>query len=116
MWQGIHAGSQFNATHPIARVIYLESHALGAPAIQRVDDSHAAFTIFLQEGSQFAASPPSRTAMEAIVAASFETGYHQFRNHTPQQWPHFTHLLTYLCLTPFLGTDAANEFLDGKLE
>ncbi len=115
MWQGIHAGSQFNATHPIARVIYLESHALGAPAIQRIDDSHAAFTIFLQEGTQHAASPPSRTAMEAVVAASFEIGYHQFRNHTPSLIPRFIHLSTYICLTPFLGAEAANEFLDGKL-
>ncbi|HYM44919.1 MAG TPA: TetR/AcrR family transcriptional regulator, partial [Solirubrobacteraceae bacterium] len=60
VWRGIHAASQFIATHPIAYVAYVESHAVGAPAVQRVEDSNAAFTIFLQEGNQHTAEPQTR--------------------------------------------------------
>lgn len=116
IWQGIQAASQFNATYPIARVIYLESHALGAPAIQRVEESHAAFTIFLQEGNRHATGrPQTHTAMEAIVAAAFEIGYHQFRHSKARHLPSFAYQTTYLCLAPFLGPTIADELIDAKL-
>ncbi len=115
IWRAIHAASQFNATHPIAHVIYLESHAVGAPAIQRVEESHAAFTIFLQEGNQLTTIPQPRVALEAIVAAGFEVGYHQFRRQEVREFLNQAYLITYLCLVPFLGVKAANDFLDGKL-
>jgi AcrR family transcriptional regulator len=115
VWQGIHAASQFIATHPIAYLVHVESHAVGAPAIQRVDDSHTAFTIFLHDGNQHAAEPQSRTAMEAIIAATFEIGYQQFRKRTEaRELPRFAYHATYLCLAPFLGPEAANAFIDGK--
>jgi AcrR family transcriptional regulator len=116
IWQAIHAASQFNATHPIAYVIYLESHAVGAPAIQRVEESHAAFTIFLQEGNQYAPHPQTRMAMEAIVAAGFEVGCHEFRRGRASELLSQAYLIAHLCLTPFLGLQAADEFLDGKLQ
>ncbi len=116
VWRGILAASQFQATHPaMAHMAYAESHAVGAPAIQRVEDSHAAFTIFLQEGNQHTTNPQSRTAMEAIVAAVFELGYHRARHgHTRKLSRHAYHA-TYLALTPFLGPRAADDFIDGKL-
>jgi AcrR family transcriptional regulator len=116
MWQAIHAASQFNATHPIAYVIYLESHAVGAPAIQRVEERHVAFTIFMQEGNQHAANQQTRTAMEAIVAAGFEVGYNQFRQGVAHQLLNHAYLVTYMCLAPFLGLKTTNDFLDRKLE
>lgn len=116
VWQGVHAASQFIASHPIAHLVHLESHAVGAPAIQRVEDSHAAFTIFLQEGNQHTSKPQTRTAMEAIIAAVFEIGYHEFRRHNARKLPRFAYHSTYLCLAPFLGPHAANEFIDQKLQ
>jgi AcrR family transcriptional regulator len=115
IWQGTNAIGQFNEIYPITRVIYLESHALGAPAIQRVQDSFAAFTIFLQEGNQQAKRPIARTAMEAIVAAGFEIGYHQLRQGKNSAMPSSAYHITYMCLAPFLGTRTADEFIDGKL-
>jgi AcrR family transcriptional regulator len=116
VWQGIHAASQFVATHPLAYLVHIESHAVGPPAIQRVDDSHSAFMIFLQGGSQHSARPQSRTAMEAIVAAIFEIGYQQFRNREDaKRLPRFVYHTTYLCLAPFLGPNAASEFVESKL-
>ena len=115
IWQGIHAIGQFNSIYPITRVIYLESHALGPPAIQRVEEGYAAFTIFLQEGNQNAARPVARTAMEAIVAAGFEIGYHQFRQSGDGMMPSPAYHITYLCLAPFLGPEAADDFVESKL-
>jgi AcrR family transcriptional regulator len=116
VWQAIHAASQFIATHPIAYLVHVESHAVGSPAIQRVDDSHSAFMIFLQGGNQHSAQPQSRTAMEAIIAAIFEIGYQQFRHREDaRRLPRFAYHATYICLAPFLGPDAAGDFIDSKL-
>lgn len=117
VWRGIDAASRFEATHPdIIRVGYIESHALGGPALQRIEDSHRAFTIFLQEGERQAISPRSRLAMEAIAAAIAEIGYEQARHGRIRLLPRFVPHAAYLCLAPFLGLDAANEFIDGKLD
>lgn len=115
VWQSVHAASQFIATHPIAYLVHIESHAVGAPAIQRIEDNHAAFTIFLQDGNQHAARPQTRTAMEAIIAAAFEIGYQQARHRHAPRLTGFTGHVTYICLAPFLGPSAANEFIDDKL-
>lgn len=115
-WQGILAGTQFQATHPaITHILYVQSYAIGAPAIQRIDDTHAAFTIFLQEGNQHACKPQSQTAMEAIVAAGFEIAYHLSRRSRGEEMPRLARHTAYLCLAPFLGPDAANEFIDEKM-
>lgn len=116
IWQGILAATQFDATYPtLAHIGYVEAHAVGVPAIQRVDDSHVAFTIFLQEGDQHTAERQTRTTMEAIVAAIFEIGYQQMRYHDPRQLPRFAYHATYLALAPYLGPQAAGDFIDGKL-
>ncbi len=122
LWRGIHAASQFEATHyDFVRLGYIESHALGGAALQRIDDSRRAFTIFLQEGERYAAQnddhvagPQSRVAMEAIAAAIAEIGYEQARHERIPQLPRFVGHAAYLCLAPFLGPNAANEFVDGK--
>jgi hypothetical protein len=55
--------------------------------------------------------------MEAIIAATFEIGYQQFRNRTEaRQLPRFAYHATYLCLAPFLGPRAANAFIDEKMK
>ncbi len=116
IWEGIRAGTHFAATHPVlSHIGYVESHAVGNPAIQRVEDSHAAFKIFLQEGSLHTSAPPSRAALDAIAATIFEIGYHNVRKRQIQQLPPLTPLATYLVLTPFLGREAANDFVNEKL-
>jgi|NGEPerStandDraft_6_1074524.scaffolds.fasta_scaffold59258_1 AcrR family transcriptional regulator len=114
-WQGILAGTQFQASHPtLTHVLYVQSYAIGAPAVQRIDDTHAAFTIFLQEGNQQATEPLSQIAMEAIVAASFEIAFRLSREGRGEEMPGLAALSTYLCLAPFLGADAASRFVDQK--
>jgi AcrR family transcriptional regulator len=116
VWEGIRATTHFNATYPIfVHIGFAESHAVGSSAVQRIDDSRTAFTLFLQEGYGHAAEPPPHAALEAIAAAIFEIGYHQARLRRGQEMPRLACHAIYLTLAPFLGPQAANEFIDGKL-
>jgi AcrR family transcriptional regulator len=116
IWEAMRASAQFQATQPIiTHIALVESHAVGASAIQRVDDSRAAFTLFLQEGNQHASHPASRTAMEAIAGAIFEICYRQARRGQSDQMSRFTSNGAYIILAPFIGPVAANDFIDQKL-
>lgn len=117
VWEAVRATTQFEAANPvITHIGHVESHAVGAPAIQRIDDSRAAFTIFLQEGSQLTSTPHSRIAMEAVAGAIFEIGYHQVRHDQSNQLSRLAPLAAYLVLAPFMGPAAANRFIDEKLD
>jgi AcrR family transcriptional regulator len=116
IWEGLRAGAHFDATHPVvAHIGYVEAHAVGSPAIQRVDDSRAAFNIFVQEGYRYTSNPPSPTALDAISATIFEIGYQHARERRIELLPRLTPHAAYLVLAPFLGTDEASDFIDAKL-
>ncbi len=116
IWQGLLAGSQWSSKDPnICHMGYVEAHAVGGPALQRVLDTQAAFTIFLQEGNQQTEDPPSRTAMHGIDAAVYELGYEQSRTGRAGDLPRFAYIAAYLVLAPYLGPAAADEFIDAKL-
>jgi AcrR family transcriptional regulator len=117
IWRGIHAATQFQGTHAgIAHMGFVESHALGPTAIQLIENNHAAFTIFLQEGNQHTTTPPPPIAPQAIAAAIFELAYQQTRHSNPHHLTHLTYPATYLALTPYLTPQAANQFIEGKLK
>jgi AcrR family transcriptional regulator len=118
-WEAGRAFTHFLEQNPtVARVGFVEANAVGAGAIQRVEDSHVAFTIFLQEGYQYAQSddPPSRLALEAIIATIFEIAYRQARASSKPQMAGLLGQMTFLWLAPFTGPAAANEFIDRKLK
>jgi AcrR family transcriptional regulator len=116
IWEAMCASAQFQATHPIVTHIALvESHAVGASAIQRIDDSRAAFTLFLQEGNRHRDHPASRTAMEATAGAIFEICYRLARSGQNDQMPRLISNGAFIALAPFIGPIAANEFIDRKL-
>jgi AcrR family transcriptional regulator len=117
IWASLHAGTHFDATHPVlSHIGYVESHAVGVPAIHRVEDSHAAFKIFLHDGFAQAPCPPAGSALDAIAKTVFEVGYTQVRAGRAHALPRMVPLCAYLILTPFIGREAANEFVDAELE
>ncbi|HWF31925.1 MAG TPA: TetR/AcrR family transcriptional regulator [Solirubrobacteraceae bacterium] len=116
-WEGGRALTQVLEDNPlVAHIGFVEAYAVGPAAIQRVEDSHIAFTFFLHEGLVYRPleHPPSGLAMEAIVACIFEIIYLQSRDHgTPEvatMLPHIAHLW----LTPFLGSRESDEFIDAQ--
>ncbi len=116
IWEGLRAKSHFNATHPVvAHIGYVEAHAVGNPAIQRVEDSRAAFNIFVHEGYRCTSSPPPAITLDAISATIFELCYDQARARRLELLPRLTPHTVYLVLAPFLGPEQANDFIDIKL-
>lgn len=116
VWEAMRAAGQFQATYPIiTHIALVESHAVGASAIQRIDDSRAAFTIFQQEGNQLTDRPVLQTAMEAVGSSSFEICYRQARVGRSDRMSRLAGNGTYFVLAPYIGPAAANEFIDEKL-
>jgi AcrR family transcriptional regulator len=118
IWEAFRAAAQsIDDTPTFAHLAFVEAYAVGPRGIQRVEDSHVAFTIFLQEGYRFQTeshTPPSRLALEAIITTIFEIIYVQTRASakpkTDALLAHFVHL----CLAPFIGVDRTNRFIDEK--
>lgn len=116
IWEGLYAGTHFNATHPVmAHIGFVEAHAVGNPAIQRVDDSRAAFKIFVQEGYRHASIPPPSITADALSATIFEIGYRHARDRRIELLPRLTPHAAHLVLAPFLGCERTDEFIDAKL-
>src|SRR6185437_1873111 len=77
-WEGGRALTQLLEENPlIAHVGFVEAHAVGPAAVQRIEDSQIAFTFFLREGRVHGErrSSPGAVAMEAIIACIFEIVY-----------------------------------------
>jgi hypothetical protein len=69
-WEAGRALTQPLERNPlIAHIGFVEAYAVGRSAAQRVEDSHIAFAMFLQEGHQHLpeSERPSRVALEAII-------------------------------------------------
>jgi AcrR family transcriptional regulator len=119
IWEAFRAIAQsIDDASTFSHVAFVEAYAVGSRGIQRVEDSHVAFTIFLQEGYRYqseADAPPSRLALEATIITIFEIVYLQTRaSATPETAGLLGHFV-YLSLAPFIGTVAANQFIDEKL-
>jgi hypothetical protein len=118
IWEAARALTQFLESNPtIAHVGFVEAHAVGPGAVQRVEDSHVAFTIFLQEGFQYAkpSTPPSRVALEAIVTTIFEIVYSQTRASEDLRLSGLVPHLSFLSLAPFVGPERADALIDEML-
>ncbi len=119
VWEAAGAFIQVLERHPtIARAGFLEAYAVGPDAVERVEDSHTAFTTFLREGYrlQTQIAPPPAVALEAIVCAVFEILHRRIREGREPQLVNLLPSVAHLCLTPFLGIDEANAFIDQKVD
>ncbi|MFI4977797.1 MAG: TetR/AcrR family transcriptional regulator [Solirubrobacterales bacterium] len=118
-WEAGRAFTQFLEQNPtVAHVGFVEAYAVGPGAAQRLEDSHTAFAMLLQEGYQHVAEEarPPPVVLEAIITTIFETVYDRTRDSgTPRLSGLLAHL-TFLVLSPFLGASEASAFIDEKLE
>jgi AcrR family transcriptional regulator len=116
VWEATRALTQFLEINPlIARVGFVEAYAAGSAAVQRVEDSHLAFTMFLQEGYQHVPeSGLSRLALEAIVMTVFEMVYCRARARSGTGTTSLLAPMNLLCLAPFLGIEGATQFVDSR--
>jgi hypothetical protein len=103
-------------TPAIAHVGFVETHALGLPAIRVVEDSRHAFTTLLRTDSPNTEALPNATVAEAVGAAIFEIAQDLVRQRRTNDLPRYAYHAAYLALAPFLGVPAANRFLERKLK
>jgi AcrR family transcriptional regulator len=117
-WEGTRALTELLQTSPIiAHMGFVEAYSVGPAAVQRIEDSHAAFLFFLQEGlmQNRDSQMPTRVAMEAIIAAVFEIIYIAVRRRGKPQIVGLLPYIVHVWLTPFLGLERADEFIEGQL-
>jgi AcrR family transcriptional regulator len=118
IWEAGRAFAQcLEQTPTLAHASFIESHAAGPIAVQRVRELIYAFTIFLQEGYEYSSpsSPPSALALEAIATTIFEMGYQQTRLGGDVRLLGLVPHATFIVLAPFLGAVQANGFIQQKL-
>jgi AcrR family transcriptional regulator len=119
IWEAGRAFAQFLHLNPtIAHIGFVESYAVGPDAVQRIEATHAGFTIFLQEGRQHAPQATlgtSQVALEATATSIHELCYLQIRHNRGRQLGSLLAHMTFLCLAPFLGPAEASIFIDQKL-
>ncbi|HTA36213.1 MAG TPA: TetR/AcrR family transcriptional regulator [Solirubrobacteraceae bacterium] len=114
IWEAVRAFTQGLDQNPsFSRVGLVEGHAGRPETVQRLEDLMAGFTIFLQEGYQYAASNgrgPSTLGLEAIAAANMELLYRRARAdaQVAAQLP----AIAYCCLTPFISPGRADQVID----
>ncbi len=118
LWHALSSLTRWLELNPaIAHVGFVESYAVGPEAVQRVEDSLIAFTIFLQEGYQHEPrlGSPSRLGLEAIVTSVFEILYRRLRRSAKPRITAALPSLMHLGLTPFLGPSETNRLIEGML-
>jgi AcrR family transcriptional regulator len=116
-WEAGRAFTQFlEGNSLITHVGFVEAYAVGPGAVQRVEDSHIAFTMLLQEGYQHASTsrPPSQLVLEAIITTIFEIVYRQARASDKPRLSGLLGHLMFLVLSPFSGALEANAFIESK--
>jgi AcrR family transcriptional regulator len=117
-WEGGRAFTQFLESNPmVAHVGFVEAYAVGPGAVQRLEDSHTAFAMLLQEGYQYVSEDarPPRVVLEAIITTVFEIVYQRARASGKLRLSGLLPHLTFLVLSPFLGSNEANTFINRKL-
>jgi AcrR family transcriptional regulator len=116
-WEAGRAFTQFLQKNPTLAVLFLESYAVGPHASKRIDELLNAFTLFLQLGYEEARDGrhPSPVALEAIATTNFEMCYHQARKSPGPQLTELQPHSIFISLAPFIGTAAANRFIDETL-
>jgi AcrR family transcriptional regulator len=119
VWEGGRAFAALLENNPmIAHVGFVEAYAVGPAVVQRVEESHLAFTVFIQEGFEFGRRSEthiSRVALQAIITTILEIVYLQTRGRSRPDIAGVLGYTDFLMLAPFLGPDEATGFLESQL-
>jgi AcrR family transcriptional regulator len=118
VWRAGRAFAEAMAGAPSYSYLSLvETHAIGRQGCDLVYERMGAFALFLEEGFRYRpeAKALPKVSAEVIGAAIFEVGSQASRRRRTGEW-HLAALpqLTFLCLAPFLGPEAAVEFVREK--
>jgi AcrR family transcriptional regulator len=119
VWNGLEALLVHTSQNPeLAWLDTVESYAVGPAAIARSIDNRMAFGIFLQEG--YRRSPGAGRlpvlCSEAIGAAIHEMLRAEVLAGRANSAPSLLPQVAYVALAPFLGAEAALDFIRGRVQ
>jgi AcrR family transcriptional regulator len=118
VWQALRVFIDFMVNFPaFAHLGMVEAYAIGPQATSRMKERVTGFTIFLEEGYRQGARAGGLPALtsQAIAAAIFELVYETLRQRREHELPGLLPLIGFVTLTPFLGVDRTDEFIQGKV-
>ena len=118
VWEAARAFTRYLQEHPtMAYAALVDSQSGTGEMVARVEQFASGFTVFLQEGYQHnrGAGGPSALALQATTATVFELYYLQLRE-APERLSGLVAHVTFVAVSPFIGSAAANELIDRKLE
>jgi len=118
VWEAGWAFARFLEGDPsLAHFLFVGTYA-PPTRIKRVHDFMLAFTVFVESGNN---NPPqtaqvSRTVSEAIVCSVLEAVTFHVRHDRVAELRGLIPNITYMVFAPFMGTDAACEFVESKVK
>ena len=118
VWESWDAATSLVVGAPsLAHFAFVESYALGPSISRRTDEAVLAFTVFLRDGHRYVGGGkvPSATISTAIAGAVMETTASYIRRDRAAELFGLLPMLVYMILAPFLGANAAIEFVEGRL-
>jgi AcrR family transcriptional regulator len=118
VWQIAAASARYIASAPdFAYFALVESYALGPEGEQYADGGIRGYAMFLEEGyrQRPEATQVPRLTSHAIAGVVMETSSHYVRSGRGNELPGLLPIVAHLCLVPFIGIAAADEFVQSKL-
>jgi AcrR family transcriptional regulator len=118
IWDGFDATTAFFSREPLlAHIGFVECYSIGREFALRVRDTQLAFTLFLEDGyrQRAQAKELSRDCSELTAATIFEAGFQASLRGPAMNLRRVQPLSVYIALAPFIGKDAAGEFVKRKL-
>jgi len=117
IWAAGWAFVRFLESNPsLAHFLFVGTYAPPSH-IRRVHDFVLAFTVFVEAGNRYQtpAAPIPRIVVEAIVCSVLEAVNLCIRDGRVYELRGLIPIISYMVLAPFMGTDAASEFLETRI-
>jgi AcrR family transcriptional regulator len=117
LWRGATTTLRYIAGFPdLSALDFVESYAVGTPAIRRSFEGRMAYTLFLQEGYRQLPQAESvpRICSEAIAGGILELIRQQALQGRVERATELLPQIAYLSLTPFIGLDSAMRRVEGE--
>lgn len=117
LWRGAMSTLRYIAGVPdLSTLDFVESYAVGTPAIRRSFEGRMAYTLFLQEGYRQRPQAESlpRVCSEAIAGGILELMRRQALRGEVERVPELLPQIAYLALAPFIGLDNAMRRVEGE--
>jgi AcrR family transcriptional regulator len=116
IWESGRAFTEIIVAAPsFAYLAFIEAYALGEEGAKRADDGILGFTVVLEQGFRQAPEEVPRLVGDAVAAAVMEIVTSCILHEQTEELPGLLPLIAYIILAPFIGVEAANDFIDAKL-